>query len=386
MRSVRSPTERSWPLDVLLAMVVGVLMLVGSRPAALGQVPPREPLNLLSDVLIVLAAAPLAVRRVWPVGVLAVAVGVIVVYEWLHYPHGPILFAASIAMYTVAERRPARLTLIAGLLAFAAILAPEVLHLDGGQLGTDGLLLLVTRSGLLVLPSALGEAVRLRTQAARQAVEDEARRRVYEERLRIAREVHDGVGHSLAVINMQAGIALHVRALRPEQTYVALDAIKETSKQALEELRTTLAVFRRTEDVDGLRTPAPGLDQLEPLLDALDTNGLPVHLTVGGDRRSLPAAVDLAAYRIVQESLTNALRHADPASAQVHINYQPGAVELTITNDGRARPSAPPQPGGLGITGMRERATSVGGTLEAGPRTAGGFEVRARLPIAESAP
>lgn len=386
MRSVRWPRERLPRLDVLLAMVVGVLMLVGSRPAALGQVPPRQPLDLLADILILLAAAPLAVRRVWPVGVLAITVGTIVVYEWLRYPHGPILFAAGVAMYTVADRRPARQALKAGLLAFPAILAPEMLHLDRSQLVIDGLLLLVTRSGLFVLPWALGEAVRLRRQADRQAVEDEARRRIYEERLRIAREVHDGVGHSLAVINMQAGIALHVLARRPEQAHVALDAIKETSKQALEELRTTLAVFRRAEDVDGLRTPAAGLDQLETLLDALDPSGPPVQLTVGGDRRSLPAAVDLAAYRIVQESLTNALRHADAASVHVHIGYRPDAVELTITDDGRGRPSAPPQPGGHGITGMRERATAVGGTLEAGPRSAGGFEVRARLPIAESAP
>jgi signal transduction histidine kinase len=205
------------------------------------------------------------------------------------------------------------------------------------------------------------------------------------ERLRIAREVHDVVGHSLAVINLQAGVALHVVGRRPEQAEVALAAIKRSSKDALEELRGTLAVFRQPEpgSADGTRRPAPGLGQLEALSAAMAEGGLPVEVAVTGQRVGLPVAVDLAAYRIVQESLTNVVRHAGPATATatVRVCYQPDALVVEIADTGRTRVSAGSRPVGHGIAGMRERAAAVGGTLQAGPSAEGGFRVQARLPL-----
>jgi signal transduction histidine kinase len=211
------------------------------------------------------------------------------------------------------------------------------------------------------------------------------RRRAYEERLRIAQEVHDVVGHGLAVINLQAAVALHVVGRRPEQAEVALAAIKRSSKDALEELRGTLAVFRQPQPdhPDGAWRPAPGLGQLDGLVTAVAEGGLSVEVAVSGERADLSAAVDLAAYRIVQESLTNVVRHAGPATATVRVGYEPGAVVVEIADTGRGRPSGAARPAGHGIAGMRERAAAVGGTLEAGPSAEGGFRVRARLPFGD---
>jgi signal transduction histidine kinase len=189
------------------------------------------------------------------------------------------------------------------------------------------------------------------------------------------------VGHGLAVINLQAAVALHVGARHPGQAQVALEAIKQTSNGALEELQATLTVFRHPDNRDGTWRPAPGLGQLEALVAAMAEGGLPVDLVVTGEQASLPASVDLAAYRIAQESLTNVARHAGPASATVRVSYQPGAVVLEIADTGRGRRSGAALPGGHGVAGMRERAAAVGGTLEAGPGDDGGFRVRARLPF-----
>jgi signal transduction histidine kinase len=223
--------------------------------------------------------------------------------------------------------------------------------------------------------------VRLGQQADRRARQEETRRRADEERLRISREVHDVVGHGLAVINLQAGVALHVVGRRPEQAEVALAAIKRSSKEALEELRGTLAVFRRPGNGGGPWRPAPGLDRLEALAAAMAEGGLPVEVAVTGQRAGLPAAVDLAAYRIVQESLTNVVRHAGLATATVRLEYQSDALVVEIADSGGGQASAPARPAGSGIAGMRERAAAVGGTLEAGPSADGGFLVRARLPF-----
>jgi signal transduction histidine kinase len=236
-------------------------------------------------------------------------------------------------------------------------------------------------SGLLLPAWAIGTVVRLGQEAERRAHQDETRRRADQERLRIAQEVHDVVGHGLAVINLQAGVALHVVGRRPEQAEVALAAIKRSSKEALEELRGTLAVFRRPDNGGGPWRPAPGLGQLQALAAAMAEGGLPVQVTVTGQRADLLAAVDLAAYRIVQESLTNVARHAGPATATVRIDYQPDALVLEIADTGAGRVSGAVRPAGHGLAGMRERAAAVGGTLQAGPSADRGFLVRARLPL-----
>jgi signal transduction histidine kinase len=365
---------------VLPVVAVGAVMLLGSGPAARGEVPPRRPLDLLAWGLMGLAAAGLLWRRRWPLGVLAVTVATSVAYLVLEYPHGPILLAMSVAMYSVANRLPVGGSLAACGVALVAVVLPELLVIDRERLATETPLLLAVLSGLLLPSWAIGTVVRLAQEAEWHTRQEATRRRADEERLRIAREVHDVVGHGLAAINLQAGVALHVVGRRPEQAEVALEAIKRSSKDALEELRRTLAVFRQPDHQDGPQRPAPGLGQLEALAAAMTEGGLPVQVAVTGERARLPAAVDLAAYRIVQESLTNVARHAGPATATVRVGYQPDAVVLEIADTGRGGAAGVARPGGHGIAGMRERAAAVGGTLQAGPTAEGGFLVRARLP------
>jgi signal transduction histidine kinase len=376
--------DRAVVADVLPAAAVGAVMVLGSPAAARGEVPPRRPLDLLAWVLVGVAAAVLLGRRRWPLGVLAVTAGASVVYLVLEYPHGPILLAMSVAMYSVAVRLPAGAALAACGVTLLAVVIADMVVVDPERLLVEMPLLLAVLSGLLLPSWAIGTVVRLGQEAERRVREDEARRRADEERLRIAREVHDVVGHGLAVINLQAGVALHVVGRRPEQAQVALEAIKRSSKDALEELRGTLAVFRQPEpgNAEGRWRPAPGLGQLEALATAMAEGGLPVQVAVTGQRASLPAVVDVAAYRIVQESLTNVVRHAaGAATATVRVSYQPGALVVEIADDGSGQASGAASPVGSGIAGMRERAAAVGGTLQAGPSVDGGFRVCARLPL-----
>jgi signal transduction histidine kinase len=371
--------------DVLPAVAAAVVMVLGSGPAARGEVPPRRPLDLLAWVLMGLAAAMLLGRRRWPLGVLAVTTATSVVYYLvLEYPHGPILLTMSVAMYSVANRLPVGGSLVVCGVALVAVVLPELLVIDRERLLTETLLLLAVLSGLLLPSWAIGTVVRLAQEAEQRVRQEETRRRADEERLRIAREVHDVVRHGLAVINLQAGVALHVVGRRPEQAEVALAAIKRSSKDALEELRRTLAVFRRPDHQDGPRRPASGLGQLEALAAAMAEGGLPVQVVVTGERAKLPATVDLAAYRIVQESLSNVARHAGRATVTVRVGYQADAVVLEIADTGRGGAAGVAGPVGHGIAGMRERAAAVGGTLQAGPTAEGGFLVRARLPSGRS--
>ena len=220
------------------------------------------------------------------------------------------------------------------------------------------------------------------TASMLERAEQEARRRVDEERLRIARELHNVVAHTMATINVQAGVAAHVLSSRPEAAAESLQAIKAASKEGLKELRAILNVLRQADDADPTQ-PAPGTAQLEDLIAGARRAGLETTFTVTGEPVPLPTAVDLAAYRIVQESLTNAIRHAGPATAAVSLGYHPGELRIDVTDTGRGQPTGPAagQSGGHGLAGMRERAATVGGTVETGPASGGGFRVAARLPV-----
>ena len=211
----------------------------------------------------------------------------------------------------------------------------------------------------------------------------EARRLVDAERLRIARELHDVVAYSFATINVQAGVAVHVMDDRPEQVAEALRAIRAVSKEASRELRAILGVLRQ---VDEAEADGPGhqLGRLDDLAETITNSGLPTRVVISGRPRPLSKAVDLAAYRIVQEALTNALRHAGPASASVSIGYERDRLTLSVVDDGRGGTPEDVEPSagsGHGIAGMRERALAVGGELEAGPGRFGGFSVSASLPF-----
>ena len=218
--------------------------------------------------------------------------------------------------------------------------------------------------------------VEQRAEEAERTRDEAARRRAVEERLRIARELHDSLTHSISVIQVQAGVAVHLARKRGEDIPPALLAIQEAGADAVRELRATLGVLRADEDGDG-----SGLGQLDRLVARAQSAGLPVTATVTGPQRPLPPEVDQAAYRIVQEALTNVSRHAGRARATVHVHFGPGSLSVQIDNDGAgaatgARSSGP----GLGLVGMRERVSALGGWLQAGPRDHGGFQVRAELP------
>lgn len=328
---------------------------------------------------VILCAAALLVRRVWPRAALMVVTMVTTAYVAAGYSSHAIIGMVSVAVYSAAQRTSWYRALAAGGLAMCAIL-PAYLGRAGHLRQVWGATPMIAMA--LLLPAAMAVAVRLRRESVVRAGAEEIRRRVEEERLEIAREVHDVLGHALAVIHMQAGVALHVRARRPGQVEEALEAVGRVSRETLAELDATLGVFRDAPEPAGER-PDPGLEQLDTLLAMVRRIGLEVELTVTGARAALPPDVERAAYRIIQESLTNVLHHAGPVRASVDLRYDATMLSLRIANEtahGLGFPDTR-SGGGNGIPGMRRRATALGGTLEAGPRAKGGFLVDARLPL-----
>jgi signal transduction histidine kinase len=372
-------------VDGLLAVGVAVFGVVGSIGAA-GNQPDRRPLDAVAYGLILLGAVALLARRRHPFAVLAVTVAATVAYLALGYPYGPIFLTMWIAVYTLAAAPPRHPPAV---FAAVAVVLVVIVATDVALTGREAMPgelagIVAVWSVQLLVPLWLGWAVRVRRERAA----DEVRRRVDQERLRLAREVHDVVAHSIAVINFQAGVAVHVLDRRPGQARAALLAIKQASGEALQELRATLGVLRQLGEQGGSRAPLPGLAQLDALVAGAAGAGRPVEVAVEGERVELPLAVDLAAYRIVQEALTNVARHAGPAaSAVVRLAFGAGEVVVEVTDNGlgAAAAGSPGDTGGHGIAGMRERAVALGGELQAGPRPAGGFQVRARLPLSDPA-
>jgi signal transduction histidine kinase len=384
--------ERPLLTDGLLALAVyafshGSLALSGTTVP--GQTLWR-PLDWLGYLL--LAAGPLAlvVRRRWPVPVLLVVVAVAVAYSARTYPEGATGFAVFVALYTVAVTAERRwLVAAAGVLAVVlGVFSEAVLYADTMFPGEPVYVSVVTLSAVL-----LGEAVRNRrayvaqlrdrAERAERTREEEARRRVDEERLRIARELHDVVSHSMGVISVQAGVAAHLLERRPDKAAKALATIRQASDEALGELHAMLGVLRQP-DGDGRAplAPAPGLAQLGALVAQAEGAGLQVAVAVDGGVGRLPPSVDLACYRIVQESLTNVVRHAGAHHASVTVKAAGDALVVEVADDGAgAAANGSGNGAGQGIVGMRERVLALGGTLEAGPSPGGGFRVRARLPV-----
>jgi signal transduction histidine kinase len=233
----------------------------------------------------------------------------------------------------------------------------------------------------IMVVAEVAKARRERLLAARETQQEQSRRQVSEERLRIAREVHDVLAHHVSLINVQSGVALHVLDQQPEQAREALTAIKQSSKEVLVELRNILGVLRDVDRADGPpREPVASLDQLDGLLERMRGAGLAVRLEVEGERRAVPTGVDTAALRIVQESLTNTYRHAGPSEATVRLSYRPDELGVSVEDDGRGAGSTFDAGGGHGLAGMRQRAEALNGTFDAGPRPGGGFRVAATLP------
>ncbi|HEX2042215.1 MAG TPA: sensor histidine kinase [Acidimicrobiales bacterium] len=371
--------------DARLAAVVGAAQLVFTYLAGRHQVD-RYDLDLLGMALLLAGPAALVVRRRYPSAVLAATLAATLAYWLIGYVRGPIFLALIVAFATVVmggRRWVAWASLAVGYVAFLWL---------GDLLDREPAPTLAQVVGLAAWLLALAtttEVIRVRRERAAElgrARQEEARRRASEERLRIAQELHDVLAHNISLINVQAGVALHLIDERPEQARPALAAIKDASKQALDELRSVLDVLREGTGEGASLVPAPGLDaDLDDLVAKTVAAGVDVRVDVEGERRPLPPSVDRAAFRIAQEALTNVVRHAGGARATVRVAYADDAVTVQVDDDGRGLtvPAAEGNGSGNGITGMRERAAALGGRLEAGPRAGGGFRVRAWLPLGD---
>jgi signal transduction histidine kinase len=362
--------------------VIAVIQVVGTLFASWHHAGAR---HLDAGAILLLLAGPAALifRRRYPATVLAFVLASTVGYFLLNYPRGPVFLALIVAFITavIRGRRIAALaTLIVGYFSFLWL---------GYLAGTESRPSWAAALGLaswLLLVATFAEMARGRRDRAMQfgrARAEEARRRASEERLRIARELHDVLAHNISLMNVQAGVALHLMDEQPEQARSALTTIKEASNEALTELRSVLDVLRQRDEAPP-RSPTPGLHDVDELIARSEGTGLEITKRIEGSPRPLPAKTDLAAFRIIQEALTNARRHAGPAHVSVVISYEPNHLSLEVDDDGNG-PSVSSN-GGDGIPGMRERALALGGEVEAGPRPGGGFRVGATLPLSRAEP
>ncbi|WDG31789.1 sensor histidine kinase [Streptomyces sp. CA-278952] len=392
---------RDHPLafDAALALGSLVAMICGSfADPGTGHGPTfgtRTP-ELFSVLLMVLAAVALVLRRRRPMAVLA-ATGALSATEYiLMDPPAPVVMSTVIALYTVASRTDRPTTWRVGLLTMGALTAASTVFgstpwYSQENLGVFAWTGMAGAAGDAVRSRrAFVDAIRERAERAERTREEEARRRVAEERLRIARDLHDVVAHHIALVNVQAGVAAHVMDKRPDQAKEALAHVRDASRSALNELRVTVGLLRQQGDPEAPTEPAPGLAVLGALVDTFRNAGLPVEVAGSDHGNRLPAAVDLAAYRVIQEALTNVRKHAGAgARAEVSVVRVGATAEVTVLDNGRGcaarRPGAGADDdldsGGHGLVGMRERVTALGGALTAGPRYGGGFRVHAILPV-----
>ncbi|MFJ8467619.1 sensor histidine kinase [Streptomyces swartbergensis] len=377
----RAP-RRPWRSTV----VVTVFVLVGSHFAAHGQEGERAALDPFARALLLLAGALLLWRKRYPVAVVFGTAGAVMLYLGAGYPYGPVLLTVALACFSaiVAGHRWAAWAAMGTLWAGHALVAHWLyrwLPPSGDSAVSWGEELVV--AAWVVAIAAVSELFRIRReQWVRERAErvEAARRRADEERLRIAQELHDVLAHSISVINVQAGVGLALLDSDPEQARTALTTIKAKSKEALGEVRQVLDTLRAPGDAP--RTPAPGLDRLPELVQQAASAGLTVE--VEGEPPRLAPGTDLAAFRIVQEALTNVVRHSGSRHARVHLAHDVDVLRLRVDDDGPAT-GADAGGSGNGLAGMRERAAALGGTIEAGPRPDGGFRVLAVLPLTASA-
>ena len=378
------PARPGWA-DVGLGVLVTLLVTVGSVSET-GDAPSVRPQDWVSYVLFALGGAALVFRRTAPTATFAVTLGLGLLYQGFGYPGGPQPLVVVVAVYTVAVAGDRQRALGFGLVAAATLVTVRSVFVPNGFASP----LLVAFPIAVVAALYAGQVVAgRRTQqleaaaAALQAERERERdtqRRVDAERLRIARELHDVVAHNISLIHVQAAMGVHLADTQPDAAAEALRAVKGASKQALGELRRILDVLRAPEDAEPT-APPPGLADLASLVDSTRSAGLPIEVRVMGTPSEVPATVDVAAYRIVQESLTNALRYAGNAPTRVTVRYNTATLGVEVADDGR-EPSDAALPGtGHGLPGMRERAAAVGGTVAAGHRRGGGFVVRAELPL-----
>ncbi|TDB76162.1 sensor histidine kinase [Micromonospora sp. KC723] len=365
---------------VLSGLVLGVFLLGNAALA-----PDAAPVRAVDVALVLVMAASLAACRRYPVvALVAVTAAMLALHVRVH-SGASAGFPVLGAVYVAAWRGRRSAAALASIVFLGGFLAHDIAVAPDGRPGQ----LIVERTALLlgwfVAANVAGLVARQRraylAQVEQRAIEAErtreevALRRAGEERLRIARDLHDSLTHSISVIKVQAGVAVHLARKHGEEPSSALLAIQEASSAAMRELRATLEVLRSPSDVDLV-----GLARVGELAERTRAAGLPVQVAVTGKPRDVPAEVDQAGYRVVQEALTNVARHAGRATAQIHVEYAPAQLIVSVTDDGQASPTRPVTPG-VGLRGMRERVVGLGGTLQAAARDSGGFGVRATFPL-----
>ncbi|SIM85611.1 sensor histidine kinase [Micromonospora cremea] len=366
-------TGRAAVSDWAIALGVAAVLLVAGRSGD----HPAAGIDLLGYALLAAGGLALSARRRASVPVLAVTGLCAVGYQAVGFDVPAVAFLFAVYAAVRAGHRVVTVVVAVLMLAalpLAALALPQDMSVGEALARARGALELAW----LVAAGAAGEALRQaerRADEAERTREETARRRADEERLHIARELHDSLTHQISIIKVQAEVAVHLARKRGEQVPEALLAIREAGREANRELRATLETLR-----DDDATPSHGLDHLPELVERARLTGLDATLTIEGQRHDVPAAVDRTAYRIVQESLTNIARHAAAATASVRVDYRPDALAIRVDDDGRATPDVAPIPG-VGLLGMRERVTALGGRLRAEPRNEGGFSVLAELPM-----
>jgi signal transduction histidine kinase len=354
---------------VVRVLALAVFQVLGTEASSHAQ---HRPFPAWALLLLVAGPVSLLAARRLPWLALATSLGAAVAWFALGFPGGPVptAFVVAVMLTVVHGHRAQAWTAVAAGLVGVWVAWAVGAHSWGPAIGaTAWLVVLVT----------VAEMFRTRRQQAverRAARREEERRQAADERLAIARELHDVLAHSVSLISVHAGVALHLLDDDPAAARASLETIRDASRDTLTELRATVGALRAPAEDAPLR-PAPGLGSLSSLTEGVASAGLDVRTRVTGDARPLPAAVDLAAYRIVQEALTNVTRHAAARHAEVVVSYGPGDVTIGVTDDGRGGEAV----AGNGLTGMRERAAALGGTLTAGPRPSGGFAVEAVLPL-----
>ncbi len=387
MTAVRDAVRsRPYLVDTAIAvfLLAGTIMAPPSR-----HYQSAHPLSWPTVAVAVAMGVALVFRRTWPGAVLAVNVAGLVTHLIVQGgARNSLDLLAAVALATLATHRPRRVSWRAAVLTGLVLAAARVAFAPD-SLAPD----LIGQTAWIVMATAAGEGLRSRRAyiaaieeralRAEQTREEEAQRRVMEERLRIARELHDVLAHHISLINVQAQVASHVLDDEPRQAREALGHVRQAGKAALEELRTTVGLLRQPGAAEELPTePAPGLDRLPELITSFTAAGLKVDCHLEGTPRPLPSPVELTAFRVVQEALTNVNKHARQASALVRISYGNRDLTIDVTDDGAGGAAAPPgsESAGHGLVGMRERALSVGGTFSVGPSPGSGFRVHAVLP------
>ncbi|MBA4863237.1 sensor histidine kinase [Streptomyces sp. PSKA54] len=350
-----------------------------------------QPTRMWPAVLLAgIACLALLRHRTHPRTAVAVSAVCTMITSALGYLLTPLLLAPVMAaLYWLAaltDRKTTRVYASAttALLVVTAVIADPVDHpLVLRTIGPAFWLLVPVAGGTASrLRRAYVGAIQARAEHAERTREEEARHRVSEERMRIARELHDVVAHHLALANAQAGTAAHLARTNPEQTQKILSDLAATTASALREMKATVSLLRQADDPDTSLEPSPGLARLPELTSACESAGLKVTVTTEGEPRPLSPGVDLTAFRIVQEALTNVSKHAAAAAAHVRLSYSYNQLTIAVTDDGTSKaPTTPPPGKGFGLIGMRERAQSIGGDLQAGHRPEGGFEVTTSLPL-----